>query len=461
MTWTEFDDYGSSNPNDSSRIRFSKSTDQGETWSDAIIISDRSGNCIDDDNTTEGAVPTVGVNGEIYVSWAGPLGLMFDKSLDGGETWGTDIFISDIPGGWAFTVSGISRCNGLPITMCDISDSPYQGYIYSCWGDQRNGSTDTDVFFSRSTDGGETWSPALRVNDDNTNRHQFFPWMTIDQTTGIIWGVFYDRRNTTSTATDVYVVKSIDGGQSFENFKVSESSFTPTSSVFFGDYSNIAAWDKKIYPIWSRLHSGQLSVWTTIIEDTVTVPVKFTQFSASVNSGNVMLEWETSTEINNLGFEIERASSSTTPLFNEWIRIGFREGHGTTTIPHSYSFTDEELLSGVYQYRLKQIDYDGSFKYSGIVELNLIAVNDFRLEQNYPNPFNPSTTISYQLPKDEFVTVKIFDTIGNEVKTIVKENKPAGVHEVNFDASHLSSGIYLYRIDAGTFHQSKKMLLVK
>lgn len=463
MTWTEFDDYGSSNPNDSSRIRFSKSTDQGETWSDAITISDRSGNCIDDDNTTEGAVPTVGVNGEIYVSWAGPLGLMFDKSLDGGETWGTDIFISDIPGGWAFTVSGISRCNGLPITMCDISDSPYQGYIYSCWGDQRNGTTDTDVFFSRSTDGGETWSPALRVNDDNTNRHQFFPWMTIDQTTGIIWGVFYDRRNTTSTNTDVYVVKSIDGGQSFENFKVSESSFTPTSSVFFGDYSNIAAWDKKIYPIWSRLHSGQLSVWTTIIEDTVTVPVEFTQFSALVNSGNVMLEWETSTETNNLGFEIERARLTDNSEINntEFHLIGFVQGSGTTTNPNRYSFTDEELLSGVYQYRLKQIDYDGSFKYSGTVELNLIAVNDFRLEQNYPNPFNPSTTISYQLPKAEFVTVKIFDTIGNEVKTIVKEIKPAGVHEVNFDASQLSSGIYLYRIDAGTFHQSKKMLLVK
>jgi hypothetical protein len=368
MTWTEFDDYGSSNPNDSSRIRFSKSTDQGETWSDAITISDRSGNCIDDDNTTEGAVPTVGVNGEIYVSWAGPLGLMFDRSLDGGETWGTDIFISDIPGGWAFTVSGISRCNGLPITMCDISDSPYQGYIYSCWGDQRNGTTDTDVFFSRSTDGGETWSLALRVNDDNTNRHQFFPWMTIDQTTGIIWGVFYDRRNTTSTATDVYVVKSIDGGQSFENFKVSESSFTPTSNVFFGDYSNIAAWDKKIYPIWSRLQGGQLSVWTAPLIDTTSV-----------------------------------------------------------TIIDSESFEPKEYF----------------------------------LFQNYPNPFNPSTTISYQLPEAEFVTVKIFDTIGNEVKTIVKENKSAGVHEVNFDASQLSSGIYLYRIDAGTFHQSKKMLLVK
>jgi flagellar hook assembly protein FlgD len=463
MTWTEFDDYGSSNPNDSSRIKFSKSTDQGETWSNSLTISDRSGNCIDSDNTTEGAVPAVGPDGEIYVSWAGPLGLMFDKSLDGGETWGSDIFISDIPGGWDFDVPGIWRCNGLPITMCDISNSPYRGYIYSCWGDQRNGTSNTDVFFSRSTDGGETWSPALRVNDDNTTRHQFFPWMTIDQTTGIIWGVFYDRRNTSGSATDVYVVKSIDGGESFENFKVSQSSFTPTSSVFFGDYSNIFAWDKKIYPIWSRLQSGQLSVWTAIIEDTTIIPVEFTNFSASVNSGNVLLQWETSTEKNNLGFEIERATITENAEINnlDFRVIGFVPGNGTTTNPQSYSYKDEELLSGVYQYRLKQIDYDGSFAYSGIVELNFIAVNDFKLEQNYPNPFNPSTTIGYQLPKGEFVTVRIFDAIGNEVKTIVKENKPAGVHEVNFDASQLSSGIYLYKIDAGTFHQSKKMLLVK
>lgn len=130
-----------------------------------------------------------------------------------------------------------------------------------------------------------------------------------------------------------------------------------------------------------------------------------------------MLEWETSTETNNLGFEIERARLIDNSEINnmEFRLIGFVQGNGTTTNPHNYSFTDEELLSGVYQYRLKQIDYDGSFKYSGIVELNLIAVNDFRLEQNYPNPFNPSTTISYQLPKAEFVTVKIFDTIGNEV----------------------------------------------
>jgi hypothetical protein len=367
VTWTEFDDYGSYNPNDSSRIKFSKSTDRGENWSNAITISDVSGNCLDGGNTTEGAVPCVGPNSEVYVSWAGPEGLVFDKSIDGGETWGTDIFVSDIPGGWAFNVPGIYRCNGLPITMCDIGTSQFNGNIYICWGDQRNGPNDTDVFFSRSTDGGETWTPALQVNDDNTTRHQFFPWMTVDQSTGTIWGVFYDRRNTTGVATDVYVVKSTDGGDTFENFKVSESSFVPTATVFFGDYNNIAAYNKKIYPIWTRLHGGQLSIWNTIINDSAAVSV------------------------------------------------------------------DDEISQ--------------PFAYS--------------LFQNYPNPFNPATTISYQLPEPAFVTIKVFDVLGNEIATLVQEIKPVGVHEVSFDGSNFSSGIYLYQIDAGNFHQSRKMMLIK
>ena len=269
VTWTEFDSYGSSNSSDSSRIRFSRSTDFGLTWSPAITISDVSGDCIDSDNTDEGAVPCVGPDGEIYVSWAGPQGLVFDKSTDGGLTWGNDIFVSDIPGGWDFDVSGIYRANGLPITACDTSSaSPYKGNIYINWSDQRNGATNTDVFFVKSTDGGETWTSPLKVNDDNTTRHQFFTWMTIDQTSGFIYCCFYDRRNTTGAATDFYVARSTDAGDTFENFKVSETSFTPSSGVFFGDYTNIAAYNRNIRPIWMRLDGATLSVWTAIINDT-------------------------------------------------------------------------------------------------------------------------------------------------------------------------------------------------
>ncbi len=363
VTWTEFDDYGSSNPADSSRIRFSKSTDQGNTWSNAITISDRSGDCIDSDNTDEGAVPTVGPNGEVYVAWAGPLGLMFDKSTNGGQSWGTDIFVSSMPGGWDYNVSGIYRANGLPITMCDIGNSAYRGNVYVVWSDQRNGATNTDIFMAKSSDGGNSWSPAIKVNNDNTTREQFFVWSTIDYSTGHLWFVFYDRRNTTGAATDVFVAKSTDGGNTFENFKVSESSFTPTSGVFFGDYTNIAAWNGKIYPIWMRLQ-GSLSVWTTVIQDSTTIPVELNNFTANLIDGKVYLNWETSTETNNLGFYIERKNFTVNGDQSDWIEIGFADGHGTSTERNFYSFEDQPLNDGTYHYRLKQVDYNGNYEYS-------------------------------------------------------------------------------------------------
>lgn len=461
VTWTEFDDYGSPYPTDSSRIRFSKSTDEGENWSIAKTISDVSGDCYDSDNTDEGAVPCVGPNGEIYVSWAGPLGLVFDKSLDGGETWGSDIFISSIPGGWDFDVSGISRCNGLPITMCDISNSPYNGNIYVVWSDQRNGSTNTDIFMAKSTNGGNTWSSAMKINDDNTTRHQFFVWSAVDPATGHLWFVFYDRRNTTGAATDVFVAKSTDGGTTFENFEVSESSFTPDAGYFFGDYTNIAAWDGKIYPIWMRLQGGQLSVWNAIINDSLFIPVELNSFTAEANGGKVLLSWQTSTEINNQGYYIERKNITSSENKSEWMEIGFKEGYGSSTEIHQYWFEDNPLYDGTYLYRLKQVDFDGSVNYSNEVEVNLFVVKSFALYQNYPNPFNPSTTISFQLPEASYITLKVYDAIGTEIETIAEGNYPAGVHEVIFDASKLSSGIYLYRIFYGANQSTKKMMVIK
>ena len=461
VTWTEFDDYGSTSSSDSSRIRFSKSTDEGETWSTAITISDISGDCIDSDNTTEGAVPCVGPNGEIYVAWAGPVGLVFDKSTDGGQTWGTDVFISDIPGGWDFDVSGISRCNGLPITMCDISNSPYKGNIYVVWSDQRNGSTNTDIFMAKSTNGGNNWSSAIKVNNDNTSREQFFVWSTVDPSTGHLWFVFYDRRNTTGAETDVFVAKSTDGGTTFENFKVSEAPFTPTASVFFGDYSNIAAWDGKIYPIWTRLQGGQLSVWITVINDSLIIPVELNNFTAEVNNGKVLLSWETSTETNNYGFFIERKNLTLSDNDTEWIQVGFKEGYGSSTEFHQYWFEDNPLQNGTYHYRLKQIDFDGSVNYSNEIEVNVFTVKSFSLSQNYPNPFNPSTTISFQLPEASYIALKVYDAIGTEIETIAEGNFPAGVHEVIFDASKLSSGIYLYRLFYDVNQLTRKMMVVK
>ena len=274
VTWTQFDSYGSSNPDNVSSILFSKSTDEGETWSSALKINEVDGDCIDSDNTTEGAVPAVGPNGEIYVSWAGPEGLVFDRSLDQGETWlDEDIFIADFPGGWDYNIPGINRCNGLPITVCDLSGGQHNGNIYVNWTDQGNGTDDTDVWLAKSTDGGDTWSEPVRVNDDGPGKHQFFTWMSVDQVTGYLWFVWYDRRNYDDTNTDVYMAVSTDGGETFINFPVSEEPFVPTSNVFFGDYNCVSSHDNVVRPIWTRLHNGQLSVWTAIVDPDAVISV--------------------------------------------------------------------------------------------------------------------------------------------------------------------------------------------
>lgn len=267
VTWTQFDVYGSSDPWDSSIIRFSRSLDGGESWSDAVRINKVAGDCIDSDNTVEGAVPALGPNGEIYTSWTGPLGLLFTKSTDQGITWPVEnTFVTEVPGGWDYAIPGIYRANGLPVTCCDVSGGPFHGRIYINWSDQRNGLDDTDVWLITSDDGGVTWSGIIRVNDDPAGKQQFFTWMDIDQSTGYLYFVFYDRRNYENNLTDVYLAVSRDGGATFDNIKISESPFNPTSSIFFGDYTNLSVKNGIIRPVWARLDGGNLSVWTALID---------------------------------------------------------------------------------------------------------------------------------------------------------------------------------------------------
>lgn len=271
VTWTQFDSYGHPSPIMYSNILFSKSVDNGITWTSPMRINEVSGNCIDSDTTVEGAVPAIGPAGQIYVSWASADGIMFDRSADDGATWLThDIKVSTLPGGWDFNIPGIMRCNGMPVTCCDLSQGPHRGTIYINWSDQRNGETDTDIWLSSSTDGGNTWSAPRRVNNDSPGKQQFFTWMTVDQSTGYLWFVFYDRRNYNDNQTDVYMAVSRDGGNTFTNFKVSESPFVPVSNVFFGDYIGVSAVNNVVRPIWMRLENGSLSVWTAIVNPELT-----------------------------------------------------------------------------------------------------------------------------------------------------------------------------------------------
>lgn len=202
---------------------------------------------------------------------------------------------------------------------------------------------------------------------------------------------------------------------------------------------------------------------------TQALPVELTAFTVNLIDNAVVLNWETATEVNNYGFEVERQFQGTRNKDQEtrskdedWEKIGFIEGYGNSNSPKLYSFTDKSIESaGKYLYRLKQIDIDGIFEYSSKVEVDLAYPNNYELKQNYPNPFNPSTTISYSIPNDGQVTLSIYDVLGNEVAFLVNENKTAGNYSYNFDASQLTSGIYFYTIKSGQFIETKKMLLIK
>ncbi len=187
------------------------------------------------------------------------------------------------------------------------------------------------------------------------------------------------------------------------------------------------------------------------------VPVELKSFNAEKAAEGVQLKWTTATETNNSGFEIQRKSSGS----GFWERIGFVEGNGTSTQIHNYYFNDKNPEAGSYSYRLKQMDFDGSYKYSKIVNLDVEAPLQFGLSQNYPNPFNPSTTISYQISEKNFVTLKVYNALGQEAAVLVNEYKQAGKFNISFDASNLPSGIYFYHLTAGEFSSVKKMILVK
>ncbi|MFN3560722.1 MAG: T9SS type A sorting domain-containing protein [Chloroherpetonaceae bacterium] len=187
----------------------------------------------------------------------------------------------------------------------------------------------------------------------------------------------------------------------------------------------------------------------------VALPVELTSFNAQVLNNGVRLTWTTASEVNNSGFEVQRSNDQA-----NWTALGFVRGAGTTTEAQSYSFTDAQASGRVF-YRLKQIDFDGQFEYSNVIEVNVGLPKQFALDQNYPNPFNPTTTIAYQLPTAGNVSLKVFDMLGKEVATLVNGRQEAGSYTVNFNANQLSSGVYFYRLQAGNFVQTRKMMLVK
>jgi hypothetical protein len=187
------------------------------------------------------------------------------------------------------------------------------------------------------------------------------------------------------------------------------------------------------------------------------LPVELSIFTAALSKNEINLFWKTETEVDNYGFEVERRIDD-----KDWNQITFVSGNGNSNSPKEYSYSDKDLFAGgsIFQYRLKQIDNDGSFEYSNVVEVEVVP-DQYELSQNYPNPFNPSTTIQFSLPIQTQLKINLYNMLGEQVAAIAEGMYESGYHKVTFNASNLPSGTYVYRLESSEFVQVKKMVLLK
>jgi len=265
-TWSEFDQYLLNDDNCHSNILYSMSTNGGGKWTKPVQITQTPGDCRGDDNTAEGAMPAIAADGRIFVTWSNQGVVFFDRSYDGGDMWlSNDIGIAKQMAGWSLNIPGHGATSGKPMIGIDNGQGRSHGSLYVTYADQAESNDDTDIWFLRSTNRGDTWTRPVKINADESRTHQYMPVMTVDEVTGNIFVVYYDRRNYSDLQTDVYLGYSLDAGNTFREIKISESPFIPDTSVQLG-MPAIAAYDGLIMPVWSRVDQGAVTIMTTVIK---------------------------------------------------------------------------------------------------------------------------------------------------------------------------------------------------
>lgn len=281
-------------------------------------------------------------------------------------------------------------------------------------------------------------SPAFAV-PSSSNMEVSIPWNSVSQGNGTPthFRIILFHTNGTDGGSGAYVYGSTPNNS---NTPTDGNQSTATFRSWWGGYA---------------VTSGIAPSGTS----DASLPVELTSFNVSALGKNVQLRWNTATETNNAGFEVERSEGG----MNNWTKVDFVDGHGTTNVPQSYSYIDSKVTAGTYSYRLKQIDRDGKFEYSNTVEVNVgLTAEDFHLSQNYPNPFNPSTKIQFAVRQSEFVSLKVYNALGQEVKTLFNGIAEANtLHKVEFDGSSLPSGVYFYSLKTKDRHEVKKLSLMK
>ena len=442
-----------------------KSTDGGETWTNVFSTGASNYLNIACDSLNNVYVANVS-NGLIISTDGGQNFTTVPSSTFGGNNVNSvecgingHIFVGATNGGvWRSTDFGATFTNTAlqGITIVEIAVDKFDANrIYA------GASSTTASGFFISTDGGLTFGSStnpVRVWEIlQTNSNLIYTCSTnspnpFDKSTdgGLTWTTMSNQSSAKRGATldlieDIYisgnggVFKSTDGGATFVNHGLTFSS------------SKILTYSYKVMVCVTGTTNGGVWIYT----DSLLIPVELTSFTAAAKNGNVELKWKTETELNNNGFEVQRSLDN-----KNFTGIAFIPGFGTTTEPKEYSYTDENV-SGFLKYRLKQIDFDGSYEYSKVIEINSTPILSFKLNQNYPNPFNPSTNISYILPSEGKVKLTIFNSIGEEVELLVNEIQSEGKYKISWNAESYPSGVYFYRLQAGTDIEMKKMLLMK
>ncbi len=441
------------------------STDNGVTWTpifdcsiighiksddtDKIYVTSENGITISSDfgttwDTCAAELPTteyndiiIKPNGDFVIStWLGVY-----VSEDDGESWIASNF-----DGWGIIEMGLSP----------------NGYLY--------GANPTASYFGiyTSSDGGYNWVLPAWIssicvdfveNDPIIGTEGWlFPGMITSNDNGFTWEQFCDFWGEDEPVKEILVTSvgwifASGNNDNGSGIYLSEDNGTTWKKVF-DERANAIAEDENGF-IYLGCPSG---LYRILYSD---LPVELVSFSALVEENSVTLNWITATETNSSGFEVQRLQYSKIERLQNWETIGFVEGKGTTTEANNYCFIDIELQSGTYKYRLKQIDFDGSFEHSQEIDVEIKAPLEFTLKQNYPNPFNPSTTISYQLPESGKVNLVVYDILGKEIVSLVNEYKTSGNYDVEFNTSTLPSGVYIYSLRLNDYSSVKKMTAVK
>ena len=445
-------------------------SDGGATWTQQIAIA----------NSFIDGIEMFDANNGVY--YADPTGsgqpYQFRYTTDGGTTW---------------TLAPNSPIAGNEYGVINAWDWTDQNHFWMCSANLNANPTTANVYYT-STGFTGTFNTAV-LNGNGSSTGLYYEAIA-----------FTDNNNGLASSDGSDVMKTTDGGATWTATTVPNvGGFTAGNMFGFKDGSNIIhlslidysgifhvftttdfgnSWQEETIPSEGMKNGiGQMQFLNEnlgyagggagyFFKYSVPTPVELTSFTAVSVLGKINLNWATATETNNRGFEIER-KITTDNTAGEWTTIGFQEGHGTTTKQHLYSYSDnvQQINASAISYRLKQVDLNGNYSYSKIVNVKNILPSSFALYQNYPNPFNPSTRIDFEIPKSQNVEIKVYDILGREITTLLNEYKKAGKYSVEFSAeggsayggngSKLSSGIYFYRIRTNGYVDSKEMMLMK